>query len=137
MGLISMCSLRSLTPPPKTARLQTLCYHHTHTQRALSGGCLGQWCDTDIRADTSTISQNKTSRDSFQYTGGPEERHCSCSRQSRHSDTLYTLFYITFPTEFLTLLHVSESETTLNVTAAPSRIRENGNITSENRYLMF
>lgn len=61
MGLISMCSLRSLTPPPptptpKTTQLQTLCYH-THTQKALSGDCLGQWCDTDIRADTSAISQ--------------------------------------------------------------------------------
>lgn len=93
--------LPSKPDPPKTARLQSLCYHHTHTQKALSGGCLGQWCDTDIRADTSAISQNKTSRDSFQIAGGPEERHClcwsfcSCSQQSHQSHTYCTN---TFPT---------------------------------------
>lgn len=101
MGLISMCSLRSLTPPPstpKTTQLQTLCYHHTHTQKALSGDCLGQWCDTDIRADTSAVSQKpKHPEINFNARVGLEERHCSCSRQSHHSDT----YCITFPTDYL------------------------------------
>ncbi|KAK2920837.1 hypothetical protein Q8A73_000322 [Channa argus] len=46
--------------------------------KACGEASLGQWCDTDIRADTSAISQNKTSRDSFQLIGLAEEHLCPC-----------------------------------------------------------